>query len=197
MAFEFLRHPALRSNGTAQYLLGLMYEHGFGVPVDDFKALLYFQFGKLGGSFDSEMVMAHRHAMGLGAAKDCRKALKSYEILARNSAVWVQAQGIVAEERRLISDDSWQENVDEMANMVEYQELLAADGNPQAATVVGDLHMHGAHGVARDYNVARNHFELAVAQNEPRAFGEGKQPFFFFFFFSSFVFFDLILLIGP
>lgn len=83
----------------------------------------------------------------------------------------MQQLGFKFEERTMISADGWIEKQRETEDMVEYQEMLAASGNSEAATAVGDYHLHGVHGVAQDYGEAHRLLEYAVGRNERNAFG--------------------------
>jgi len=74
------------------------------------------------------------------------------------------------EPRLVISGDEWSSELRAMPGIVEYHELLAANGNPQAATVLGDLHLHGAHGVPQDFVQARQLFEMAIENRQPAAY---------------------------
>lgn len=82
-ALRHLRPLAENGHPDAQFMLGLMYTDGRGVPADAKQAFQYFLHSAQGGNAQAQHNLAHAYENGTGAGKDAGKALHWYQQAAK------------------------------------------------------------------------------------------------------------------
>ncbi|MBF0158421.1 MAG: sel1 repeat family protein [Magnetococcales bacterium] len=69
-------YAANRGIALAQYMLGVIYDQGKGVPQDPAEAVKWFRMAAEQGYADAQFSLGGLYANGLGVARDNREALK-------------------------------------------------------------------------------------------------------------------------
>ena len=77
-AYEHFYHLAKAGDPTAQLNVGRMYADGRGVPMDDKKALKWFQKAAAGGCADATVSLGAAYWFAKGTKKDSRHACKLF-----------------------------------------------------------------------------------------------------------------------
>lgn len=147
------RAAARGGAGESHYHLALAHAAGLGVRRNASAAVAHLLRGAQQGVTLAQMALAFRHRHGLGLPVDPDAAYAYYEGGVRR-AVADQANlssaGHLAEEVYLDNDAALQNNVGQNADMLEYLDYAAANGDARAQADLGHLHYWGAQGVARD-----------------------------------------------
>lgn len=82
--FAACEHAAKFGNDTAQYRVGLMYQLGYGVEEDNYKAVYWYKKAAKNGNPDAQENLANMYFAGIGTAKDSDKAIYWHEQAANN-----------------------------------------------------------------------------------------------------------------
>lgn len=165
-------------NATAQMTMATLYATGlYGVPHDDARALLFEYFAATGGNVEAVLALGVRHATGIAAPSSCAAAVSYFETAAHSVARAVhEAHDMVAGGNGFKSAVALDEDaLDDVqvkpapgstdANLLALYHHAADKGEMNAHVLLGHLYFLGAHGVARDYVLASEHFH-AAAEND-------------------------------
>lgn len=186
-AYElYEEHATTFGNGTSQYMLGVYHSNGLAgvVPQDQAKALLYHTFAAAGGNIRSEMAVAFRHHAGIGAIKNCNRAIDHYKRVADKAIEWYRS-GPPGGKRWIVQgwriSDEWggiygegasassaginafrpNLNSDQnaaIADVIEYLDLMSQKGDYKAAFNLGRIYHDGQRGLDRNLDLARRYF---------------------------------------
>ncbi|KAG2201099.1 hypothetical protein INT47_010851 [Mucor saturninus] len=159
----------------AHYLIGLVYKHGLGVPVDLKLALRWFESSSNGnyGIGRLEKGLMNYFSGEFGPKRE-EKGLRWLKKLAKNNSAYAQAElGI-----RLCRDRSAYRNYEEA--MTWLKEAVNYNGNTIAQWGIGNMYKHGW-GVEINYATAIEWYKKAADCDESRAqhalgkmYAEGK-----------------------
>ncbi|PZF76972.1 sel1 repeat family protein [Aestuariivirga litoralis] len=144
----------------AQYQVGLAYETGKGVAVDEAEAARWFRQAALQGNVEAQYHLARLVSRGAkGLKQDYPTALKLYQdAAAKGFAPAMDALGQAYQQGRGAEVD--------LARAAEWYQKAADQKLADAQNNLGMLYLEGK-GVARDLNKAFSLFEAAAAQNDP------------------------------
>lgn len=144
----------------AQYEVGLAYETGDGVALDEAEAARWFRQAALQGSVEAQYHLARLVARGAkGLKQDYPTALKLYQdAAAKGHAPAMDALGQAYQQGRGTEVD--------LAKAAEWYQKAADLGLADAQNNLGMLYLEGK-GVARDLNKAFKLFDGAAAQKDP------------------------------
>ena len=87
LAVQELSDASDMNDAKAQYLLGFMYYHGYGVPQNYKKAFSLFERSMELGNIDSQTFLAYMYDEGKGVATNKRKAFELYQSSAEQGDV--------------------------------------------------------------------------------------------------------------
>ncbi|MBT2115598.1 TonB family protein [Dyella sp. LX-66] len=152
---------ASHGDTLAQYLVGAIYETGYGVDKDPTAAVDWFRKSADAGNPVGQYKLGQLYESGWHVSKDPKQAFELHMKAARqNMAAAQHAVGRFYEHGLVVAQD--------------YQEALswyrksAAAGNPNAQTSLGYLYQQGL-GVPADEKTAFDWFQQAARQGQPVA----------------------------
>ncbi|OAX81575.1 hypothetical protein ACJ72_04087 [Emergomyces africanus] len=190
-AFELYKSLAtLEGNSTAQYMVGFMYATGIGGAVERHQgqALLYHTFAAMGGDIRSQMTVAFRRYLGIGAPRNCDQAVFYYkqvadqamayyrsgppggQILTKESYRWADDEGGVYGEGASASSSGANANKDGhhtnsdsiLEDVLEYLDLLSKKGDVKATFTLGKMYYDGSRNLKRNERKAMRYFGLVA-----------------------------------
>lgn len=197
IALRWLRSSAANQSAAAEFILGYLYEHGRGVPVDYGQAMENYRAAAKQGNAGAENNIGGMYQYGHGVAQDMSEALRWYQAAAEHGSPvgqynlatfhyhghgtakdpvlavkWFRAaadQNLAAAEANLafIYYNGVGVPVD-YAEAARFAKLAAEQGLPHAATNYGYLCEH-AKGVPLDYVEAYVWYSRAVAEGDKAA----------------------------
>ncbi len=152
-ALQLWRPLAVHGNDAAQFDLGLMYDHGRGVPQNDAEAAKWYRLAAAQGNADAQNNLGVMYAHGRGVPQNDAAAVKWYRLAA--------AQGVAQAQFNL--GQMYENGQGVPQNYVTAHEWfnLAAVHFPPADTARRDRAVHARHLVAAKMNPA----QIAEAQH--------------------------------
>jgi len=87
---------------------------------------------------------------------------------------WIQQNGVIIDNRLVISKDEWSSTIQNLDNLVPYYNILALNGNGEAANALGIFHLFGIHGINQNHEMAHDYFQRALQAQNPAAYGYFK-----------------------
>ena len=136
------RTYAARGNAEAQFLLGIAYVNGEGVPQDDAEAVRWFRLAAERGHPPAQFLLGLKYSSGEGIPKDDAEAVRWYRLAAE--------QGLAAAQSRLGTAYDFGEGVPEdNAEAVRWFRLAAEQGLAEAQFGLGFMYASGE-GVPQD-----------------------------------------------
>ncbi|RDA93545.1 hypothetical protein CP533_3993 [Ophiocordyceps camponoti-saundersi (nom. inval.)] len=192
-AFDHYQNLAsIHGNTTAQYMLGIYHSTGIGgvVPRDQAKALLYYTFAAAKGDTRAEMATAFRHHGGIGAVKDCEKAVKYYKRVADKAIKWYRSgppggMSWVHQSWRIADDEGGiygegssvsssginsrkasphSDAHAAIGDVIEYLDLVSQKGDSKASYNLGRIYYEGQRGLDKNFDLARRYFFLVASR---------------------------------
>ena len=156
LAAQRLLPLATQGHASAQYRLGLLYEHGLGTNQDYATARAWYEQAAAKGLATAQNKLGYLYRNGFGVARDYHKAHRFYEQAA--------AQGLAAAQSNLgyLYQNGLGVTLD-YDKAREYYEQAAVQGLAGAQSNLGYLYQNGL-GVTQDYVKAREYYEQAAAQ---------------------------------
>ena len=91
--WETIKKAAEQGDAKSQFYLGIMYNHGRGVPEDDIEAMRWFQMAAAQGDTKAMFNVGMMYAEGGGAPKDDAEAVRWFRMAAEQGDA--EAQGIL------------------------------------------------------------------------------------------------------
>ena len=190
-AFDYYQKLALlNGNGSAMYMIGLMYSTGVGdaVEQDQARALLYYTFAADQGHTRAEMSVAHRHHTGIGTPKNCHAAVKYYKPVAAKAIEWYQSgppggMGWIPQAYRIADQVGGiygagasvsssgpnalkaSPNSDAYASIediIEYLDLMSQKGDFKASFNLGRIYYEGQRSLPKNLDLARYYFKMVT-----------------------------------
>mmetsp|Transcript_2273 Transcript_2273/g.4335 ORF Transcript_2273/g.4335 Transcript_2273/m.4335 type:complete len:815 (+) Transcript_2273:320-2764(+) len=176
-AVEYYERAAALGNETAQFRMGTLYATGaLGVRQDLARAVLYYYFASMGGSLEASMALGFRHSIGLGVPKDCKAAVVYYELAANQVVDSMEASGLAfLNDRKRLDMNSKSSNYPgrnprgEDAEIVDYYEHAAENGDLEAYVGLGQIYYYGARGIRRNLKKALSYFRAAASRGDASA----------------------------
>ena len=154
---------AAQGNVDAQYILGVMYFFGDGVPQDYAKARQWYERAAAQGDARAQFALGAMYGKGRGMPKDYVTARKWFEQSA--------AQGDMGAQCALGDLYALGDGVpQDYAKARQWYERAAAQGDARSQVTIGVLYSKGR-GVPQDYAKARQWYEKAAAQGNANAQG--------------------------
>ena len=127
LALEEFRSLAERGDAQAEFMLGVMYHYGKGVPRDDVLAAIWFFKAARKGNANGQLAIGSLHVRGEGVRRDLVKAHMWLTLAAESEIPGLQQQAV------LLRDDAARSMP---PRDVERARRLAADFTPSSAGVV-------------------------------------------------------------
>ena len=161
-AFAILKPLATQGNAVAQYLLGLMYAHGQGVPRDYAQARAWYRKAAAQGEAEAQLDLGWMYAHGQGVPRDYARARAWYrKAAAQGEAVAQTSLGLMYGYGQGVPRD-WAQARAWWSKAAAQGE---APGEPAAQYRFGWAYVYGQ-GVPRDYAQALAWYRKAEAQGE-------------------------------
>jgi len=176
-AMQFFRKAAVQGYALAEYNIGLMYHHGYGVPQDYDQAMQWYRNvvyrGLSDGIHNAAINIGLMYENGEGVTQDYAEAMKWFRMAAeQGSALGQNKMGYLYYNGRGVSQDytkalKW-------FRMAADQEFVPGDYRdnpgffhdiPHAQYIVGTLYANGL-GVSQDYEQARQWYRKAADKSE-------------------------------
>lgn len=194
-AVKYLQLACDRGNADGQALMGLLYATGLashhGISQSMSKAILYWRFAAGSGSEFAQMALAYRHLNGLDTVESCTAASMLYEKISLKVAENFDQQLLrptglddqkippqivppvakkfdFSDQRRLSPEYKAVER-GESNEMLQMYRYTSEKDDPHVQVMLGLLHYHGTHGMARDHEKARAFFEHAAERGNLEA----------------------------
>lgn len=193
VAFDHYKRLAVNTgNGTALYMVGLMYSTGVGGAVerDQAKALLYYTFAANTGYTQAEMAAGFRHSAGISTPKNCEVASKYYKRVADKAIHWYRSGppggramithayrvadevgGVYGEGASVTSAGinaiTAGLNTDARAHIddiIEYLDLMSHKGDVKASYNLGRLYYEGQRELHKNMDLAKKYFLMVAKQ---------------------------------
>ena len=161
LAIDWVRAAAAHNNSRAQFLLGFLFEHGTGLPLDYSKAAEFYQAAALQGHRAAQNNLAALYQRGLGVPMDLAKAFDLFLAAARQS-------DSVAECNLAGMYSTGSGTPRDLTEAAHWFRVSAAHGNSVAQYNLGKMYFRGQ-GVPVDYRQAGQWVLLAAQQGHPQA----------------------------
>ena len=160
-AIRELRPLAEQGNAEAQYGLGVMYEHGQGVPQDDAEAVKWYRKAAEQGEANAQFILGNMYDDGRGVTQDYAEALKWYRKAAEQGDAEAQYNlGVMYGNGRGVTQD--------YAEAVGWYRKAAEQGDVEAQYGLGLMYDNGQ-GVAQDYAEAVKWYRKAAEYGDADA----------------------------
>lgn len=152
---------AEQGDAGAQYVLGIIYEHGMDVPQDDAEAVKWYRKAAEQGHAGAQLQLGSMYDLGRGVSQDDFEAAKWYRVAAEQDSAAAQRRlgRMYAKGRGVLQDD---------AEAVEWYRRAAEQGNAWAQYDLG-LSYDLGRGVPQDdvqayawLNIAAAHISSSV-----------------------------------
>ncbi|EFA81938.1 hypothetical protein PPL_05171 [Heterostelium album PN500] len=168
-AAEWYQAAADLGNSDAQQALGFLYATGKGVPLDDARAILYYSFASAAGNMVAKLSLGYRYFYGYGTQRNCMKAARLYEEVARYVVDDYERRGFGyhVEAERFIDEDQVTKSHNEEESVVDFFKYSASLGDPNALVTMANLYLQGGLGVEQDFRVAYDYYKQAADQEYP------------------------------
>ena len=155
------KQQAEAGDAKAQFILGVMYAHGEGVPKDSAKAVEWWQKAAAQGNAAPQYNLGLSYAHGEGVPKDATKAVEWWQKAAAQG--YVEAQNNLGV-RYFNGDGVAQDS----AKAVEWWQKAAAQGDASAQFSLGWSYWSG-NGISKDHVLAYAWLNVSAAQGEDSA----------------------------
>ena len=160
-AFALARPLADRGIAVAQFVLGVMYGGGHGVPQDDAEAANWLRRAADQGRPEARTLLGVMYAKGQGVSQDDAKAAKWFRAAADQDHAAAQSNlGLMYAQGRGVAQND--------AEAAKWFRKAADKGLVEAHTILGLMYVKGQ-GVAQNYILAHMWFNLAGAQGDAEA----------------------------
>lgn len=145
-ALSFFLMAANKNDKNSEWMLGVMYEHGYGVAMDYFKAFEWYHKASEHGQLDALCSLGDMYARGLGIDQDYTKA---YEYISKSAK-----QGNKEAQWRLgeLYDGGYGVKQD-YSKALEWHTKAAEQGCAYSQGVIGYYYLYG-YGTTQDFNKA-------------------------------------------
>tara|TARA_B100000686_G_scaffold305473_1_gene343939 strand:+ start:227 stop:949 length:723 start_codon:yes stop_codon:yes gene_type:complete len=162
----FTLSSAQQDNKKAQYVLGVMYYNGLGIPQDYKKAFIAYALSARQGVAEAQYELGEMYKKGEGIPQDYKAAVKMYRYSAQQGFAKAQLQlGKLYQDGNGIPQD-YQE-------AVKWYRYSAEQGNALAQSTLGLMYLQGK-GVLQDYVLGHMWFNLSSSNGSK--FGvEGRE----------------------
>jgi TPR repeat protein len=148
--------PAQCGNVNAQFILGRIYEKGYGVDIDLIKAERWYDMAAEQGNASAQNNLGWMYEKGIGVNRDYEKAMNYYRKAAKagnasaqNNLGWMYQNGYGTEM--------------EYKEAIKWYQLAAEQGDAVAQNNLGWMYQNG-YGVERNYNEALRLYLMAAEQ---------------------------------
>ncbi|KAI8822659.1 uncharacterized protein EV422DRAFT_550393 [Fimicolochytrium jonesii] len=150
-------------------MVGAMFEHGLGRPMDMAAAIRWYQQSASRNHTDSLSAMGRIHETGKGVPQDPRTAYELYLLAAE--AGHVDAMCCVASLLQRVPQSLTNYDADgsPAEAAVAWYRLAAQHGSPRGQNALGSCYYRGLGGVERDYGNAVVWFRRAAESGDPAA----------------------------
>jgi TPR repeat protein len=141
-------------NAKAQNYLGVLYDHGYGVPRDDAQAVAWYRKAADQGNPEAQSNLGRLYDNGHGVLQDDARAVAWYRKAAEQGDAGAQTSlGAAYETGRGVARD--------LAQAAEWYRKAADQDHPAAELILGNMHAAGR-GVPQDYGQAVEWFRKAA-----------------------------------
>ena len=160
-AVDFFRKAAEQGHATAQFNLGVCYDHGQGVAQDYNEAVKWYRKAVEQGYASAQYNLGVCYDNGRGVAQDYNEAVKWYRKAAEQGHATAQYNlGVCYENGQGVAQD--------YKEAVKWYRKAAEQGDADAQYNLGYCYKNGR-GVAKDYNEAVKWYRKAAEQGESYA----------------------------
>jgi TPR repeat protein len=160
-AIAAVKSKALEGDANAQCRLGLMYEHGVGVPRDLAQAVAWYKRAAAQGNANGEYDLGLMYQYGTGVQQDYAQAITLYRQAAEQGHAEAENNIAVMYRRGLgVQQDN--------AQAFTWYQKAAAQGNAPAESNLGEMYQAGI-GIQKDYAQAIAWYQKAAASGYPQA----------------------------
>ena len=155
-ALAGFQNYAAQVNAAAQFLLGLMYANGEGVPKDDAEAVRWYRLAAEQGLAAAQFGLGLMYANGKGVPKDDAEAVRWYRLAAEQGYAAAQSNlGLMYANGEGVPEDD--------AEAARWVRLAAEQGTATAQLNLGLMYASGE-GVPKDDAEAMRWYRLAAEQ---------------------------------
>ena len=160
-ALKLWRPLAEQRNAAAQFNLGLMYEHGRGVPQDDMEAVKWYRLSAEQGYAGSQNSLGLMYLNGRGVAQDYKEAVRWFRMAVEQGHAGAQTSlGFMYDKGLGVPQDD--------KEAVKWFRLSAEQGYAKAQYNLGVMYDEG-HGVPQDFKEAARWWRLSAEQGDADA----------------------------
>jgi TPR repeat protein len=160
-AVDYYRMEADQGHAAAQFNLGVIYDHGRGVPQDDTEALKWYRLAAAQGYAAAQYNLGVMYANGRGVPQDDTEALKWYRLAAEQGYADAQNNlGFMNEVGRGVGQD--------YIEAVKWYLLAAEQGHLHAQFNLGCVYDNGR-GIPQDDTEAVKWYRMAAEQGYANA----------------------------
>ena len=160
-AIEYFQTAAKQGDTDAQYLLGLCYENGRGVPQDYNEAVKWYRKAAEQGDDEAQIYLGYCYENGMGVAQDYIQAFKWYSKAAE------QGEAMAQNNLGIYYMNGWSVSQDYYEGVYWFRKA-AKQGNAMAQNNLGTCFYDGL-GVPKDYKEAVKWYKEAAEQGEATA----------------------------
>ena len=148
-------------DSVAQYNLGYIYEHGYGVKQDYLKAFEYYKISSTNDNSYAQCIIGNFYEHGYGVEQNYLKAYEYYELSSfQNNADALFCLGNLYENGFGVKKD--------YLKAIEYYESAAKQNNSNALCILGNLYTNGK-GIEKNFKKGIEYYELSAKQNNSTA----------------------------
>ena len=154
-ALTWYQRAAAQGYAAAQSNIGVLYIHGWGVPLDYAQAKSWFEKAAAQGNADAEVDLGSLYVHGVGVTRDYAEAMTWYQKAA------AQGNGDAEDNIGAMYQNGWGVTLD-YGQAMTWFEKAAAEGNATAEYVLGLMFSRGE-GATKDDDQARAWMQKAAA----------------------------------
>ncbi len=160
-AFPLFLRLARLGMAEAQFYVGVMYDFGYGVAIDDREAARWYRRAAEQGNATAQFNLGVMYANGEGVPQDYAEALRWYRLAAAQGHAEAQFNlGVMYANGEGVPQD--------YAEALRWYRLAAAEGLAEAQFNLGVMYANGE-GLPQDYAEALRWYRLAAAQGYAKA----------------------------
>jgi TPR repeat protein len=177
-SFEGLLRAAHLGSPEAQHALAAAYSaglyQGLRVPMDPGRSLAVDYFAALAGLPQAHMSTGYRYLKGLGVPQSCDKAVMHYEFAANHAAEQIQSRGYALRsvQVQLTNHIPWLSDDDNEAELIQYYDRMAAEGDVRSIHTLGKLYMQGSLHTDQDLEKAAKYFTMGAEASHAASTGQ-------------------------
>lgn len=120
------------------------------------------------------MSIGYRYLKGLGVPQSCEKATVHYEFAANHAAQQIASRGYALRsvQAQLTNHIPWLSDDDNEAELIQYYDRMALEGDVRSIHTLGKLYMQGSLHTDQNLEKAAEYFQMGAEVSHPGSTGQ-------------------------